>query len=110
MLDPAPPDSGEKEQYRYPYIACEVLSSEITQSKNVLMNERCLSLLFSAMESQQILQAPRAPYISKVFHELLCHHGNEVCVALSNHLNLFIYFSLCSFISNSFSPLDLTVF
>ena len=78
MLDPVPEDADEQTKYRYPFLACEILSDEITQSKNILMNEPCLSLLFSTLERPEPIPAPQAPYICRVFHELLCHHSDEV--------------------------------
>lgn len=74
---------------RYPFLACEILCSEIwTITESIYRDESLLDVLFAFLDQPPPLSPLLASYTSRVAQALLSRRTSEVCVflSLSTHL------------------------
>jgi hypothetical protein len=66
-------------RYRNPYVASEMLSEDIPQVREAMMDPECLEILFGFIERREKTEAVLARNVCRVFHNMLCQFGKEVC-------------------------------
>ncbi|KAL3130903.1 hypothetical protein ABBQ38_000230 [Trebouxia sp. C0009 RCD-2024] len=79
VIEPAKSWASERQQQRFPFIACEVLCCEIDGIFDTLVtNEELLSYFFSILEQQRPLVSTRAGYFARVLSSLLTKCSSPV--------------------------------
>jgi hypothetical protein len=73
-------EAETEERFRDPFVVSEMLAEDISQVREALMDQQCLELLFGFLERQEAIEAVYARNVCRVFHNMLCQFGKEVCL------------------------------
>jgi hypothetical protein len=88
LVDPVPADADSQRRYRNPYVSSEMLVEDIPQVREALMDPQCLELLFGFIERPEAIEPLYARNVCRVFHNMLCQFGKEVCSSCCLYVNM----------------------
>jgi hypothetical protein len=99
----APEDADPKRRFKYPFLACEILCSEIwTITESIYRDESLLDVLFAFLDQPPPLSPLLASYTSRVAQAMLSRRTSEVfSTLLQRHIHLYHTKRVSSIIDSS---------